>query len=98
MTIQNGSNCTLKLTNIPQYSLLILELTSDLANCRESNSEERGLGCISFEKEEEDDDDVISEKGDTLTKYFKSSRNTAVIGFLSTSRQQYYITIKYTCK
>ena len=94
LTIGSSSNCTLKLTDIPQYSLLILELTSDLAMCEGSGNSNEGCDHISFEGEEE----IIGESGDTLTSYFESSTNTAVIQFFSEHDQDYSATLNYTGK
>ena len=95
LTIGSSTNCILKLTDIPQYSLVILELTSDLANCKgRSNG---GCNYISFEGETEEDE-KISRKYETLTSYFESSTNTAVIQFFSMYDQDYSVTLKYTGK
>ena len=94
LTIGSSSNCTLELTDIPQYSLVILELTSDLAMCEGSGNSNEGCDNISFEGEEE----TISESGDTLTSYFESDTNTAVIQFLFVHDQDYSVTLNYTGK
>ena len=92
LTIGSSSNCTLDLTDIPQYSLLILELTSDLANCNGRSN--RICDYISFEGEKE----TIGESGDTLINYFESNKNTAVIQFFSVHDQDYSVTLNYTGK
>ena len=96
LTIGSSSNCKLELTDIPQYSLLILELASNLEKCKGPTCESSDY--ISLEEEDEDEEEIISKQGETLTSYFKSSRDAAVIQFYSVLNRNYSVTLDYTGK
>ena len=94
LTIGSSANCTLELTDIPKYSLLILKPTTNLEKNDGSRSDNRDCGDISFDGKREN----INKNNKTLTNYYALNINTAVIEILPECDQEYSVTLEYTGK